>query len=172
MRGRGLIGYKVVAGILIGLPVIIPFGALFIASGILSFSFAFLGFSSLSQLFNPIIWMTSSFELLEVMVLRRMNRVNTFPVYRGMVEDKSGEEHHFMFRGPLSLGNLVVGHHVRLSGDQREGTLVVRQGHDTTTGTAISSAYRNPWKAIFFGILGLDAMAVLTAFLYFKGIIG
>ena len=164
--------YKVIASILIGLLIIIPFGALFIASGILSFSFAFLGFSSLSQLFNPIIWMTSSFELLEVIVLRRMNRGDTIPVYRGMVEDNHGQEHAFMLRGPLSLGNLVVGHHVRLSGRQREGTLVVRQGHDATTGTAISSAYRNPWKAILYGILGLDAMTALAAFLYFNGIIG
>ena len=164
--------YKVIAGILIGLLVIIPFGGLFLVSGMLSFSFAFLGFPSLSQLFNPIIWMTSSFELLEVMVLRRMNRPDTFPVYRGVVENSSGEKHNFKLTGPLSLGDLLVGHHVRLSGNQRNGTLVVRQGYDATTGTVISSAYRNPWKAIFFGILGLDAMAVLTAFLYFKGIIG
>ena len=158
--------YKVMASILIGILVLIPYVMLFLISGMLSFVFAFIGFSSLSQLFNPIIWTTSSFELLEVLVLRRISRSDSLPVYRGMVEDNNGREYAFMLRGPLDLGNLVMGHHVRLLGEWRQGTFIARQGSDLTTETAIVSGYRNPWRIIFFVVLGLEVMLGLGVFLY------
>ena len=160
--------YKVMASILIGILVLIPYGTLFLISGMLSFVFAFLGFSSLSQLFNPIIWTTSSFELLEVLVLRRISRIDSFPIYRGMVEDNNGREYAFMLRGPLDLGNLVMGHHVRLLGEWRQGTFIARQGSDLTTETAIISGYRNPWRIIFFIVLCLEVMLGLGIFLYWQ----
>ncbi len=160
--------YKVMASILIGILVLIPYGTLFLISGMLSFVFALLGFSSLSQLFNPIIWTTSCFELLEVLVLRRMSRIDSFPIYRGMVEDNNGREYVFMLRGPLDLGNLVMGHHVRLLGEWRQGTFIARQGSDLTTETAIISGYRNPWRIIFFIVLCLEVMLGLGIFLYWQ----
>ncbi len=158
--------FKVMSGILIGIPVCIPFAILFLTLGIFSFAFAFIGFSSLSQLLNPVVWLTSSFELLEVMVLRRMGRKDTVPVYRGMVEDSNGRERAFVLRGPLTLGNLVVGHHVRLSGHFGRGTLIAREGSDLTTETAISSGYRNPWRIIFFVALFVDAAIAFGIFSY------
>ena len=106
--------YGILARIMIGFLVFIPYATLFILSGILSFLFAVIGFASLSQLFNPIIWTTSLFELLEVMVLRHLRGTIPLPIYRGMVEDNLGREYAFMLKGPLNLGNLVLGHHVGL----------------------------------------------------------
>jgi len=99
-------------------------------------------------------------------VLRRMSRIDSFPVYRGMVEDNNGREYTFMLRGPLDLGNLMIGHHVRLSGEWRQGTFIARQGSDLTTETAIISGYRNPWRIIFFIVLCLEVMLGLGIFLY------
>ena len=102
--------YRVLARILISILVFIPYAVFFVVFGLLSFAFAFLGFSGLSQLLNPLIWTTSLFEFLEVIVLRRIHRTDVFPVYRGLIEDQTGRENTFVFRGPLALGNLVEGH--------------------------------------------------------------
>lgn len=57
--------YRVISRILIGLVLFVPYAILFAVSGIISFAFAFLGFSSLTQSFNPIIRTTSILELKE-----------------------------------------------------------------------------------------------------------
>lgn len=158
--------YRVMSRILIGLLILAPYVALFVVSGIISFAFGFLGFSSLSQMFNPIIWSTTVFELLEVLALRRIRGTDTVPIYRGMVENNNSREYAFMLRGPLDLGNLVMGHHVRLLGEWKQGTFIARQGSDLTTETAIVSGYRNPWRIIFFVVLCLEVMLGLGVFLY------
>jgi len=154
--------YGVLARILIILLVLVPYGILFVFSAVLAFAFAFLGFPSLSQLFNPIIWTTSMFELLEVIVLRRIRGVNTVPVYRGSVEDNQGRERAFMFRGPLNSANMVLGHHVTLSGKWERDTFMIRRGRDHTTNAVITSGYRNPWRAAFFVVLFLHIFFWLT----------
>lgn len=153
--------YRVVSRILIGLVLFVPYCVLFTVSGIISFVFAFLGFSSLTQLFNPIIWTTSIFELLEVIALGRIRETDTMPVYRGMIEDSSSREYAFIMRGPLNLGNLVVGHHVRFTGKDQRGTFIVQTGTDLTANGMILSSYHNPWKIVlvivfcFYGVLAI-----------------
>lgn len=158
--------YRVVSRILIGLLLFVPYCVLFAVSGIISFVFAFLGFSSLTQLFNPIIWTTSIFELLEVIALGRIRKTDTVPVYRGMIEDSSGSEYAFIMRGSLNSGNLVVGHHVRLSGKRQRGTLIVRTGTDLTANGMILSSYHNPWKIVLVIVLCLYAVLALGIYVY------
>ena len=158
--------YRVVSRILIGLFLFVPYGVLFAISGIISFAFAFLGFLSLAQLFNPIILTTSMLELLEVIALGRIRKTDTVPVYRGIIEDSSGREYAFIMRGPLKSGNLVVGHHVRLSGERRRGTLIVRTGTDLTANGMILSSYRNPWKIVFFVVLCIYVLLGIGVYVY------
>lgn len=158
--------YRVMSRILIGLLILIPYIALFVVSGIISFAFGFLGFSSLSQMFNPIIWSTTVFELLEVLALRRIRGTDTVPIYRGMIKDNNSRQYVFMMRGPLNSGNLVVGHHVALTGAWRNGTFIVRHGNDLTINAMISSSYRNPWRIVFFIVLFLYVGLGLGIYVY------
>lgn len=158
--------YRVMSRILIGLLILAPYVVLFVVSGIISFAFGFLGFSSLSQMFNPIIWSTTVFELLEVLALRRIRGTDTVPIYRGMVEDNNGREYAFIMRGSLNSGNLVVGHHVRLSGKRQRGTLIVRTGTDLTANGMILSSYHNPWKIVLVIVLCLYGVLALGIYVY------
>lgn len=158
--------YRMVSRILIGLVLFVPYGVLFAVSGIISFAFAFLDFSSLSQLFNPIIWTTSILELLEVIVLGHIRKTDTLPVYRGMIEVSSGREYAFIMRGPLNLGNLVAGHHVRFAGKDRRGTFIVRTETDLTANAMILSSYRNPWKIALVVVLCLYGVLALGVYVY------
>lgn len=158
--------YRVMSRILIGLLILAPYVALFVVSGIISFAFGFLGFSSLSQMFNPIIWSITVFELLEVLALRRIRGTDTVPIYRGMVEDNNGREYAFIMRGSLNSGNLVVGHHVRLSGKRQTGTLIVRTGTDLTANGMILSSYHNPWKIVLVIVLCLYGVLALGIYVY------
>ena len=159
--------YKVMSSILIGIMIFIPYTILFVVLGLLSFAFAFLGFSGLSQLFNPLVWTTSLFELMEVIVLRRISRKDTVTVYRGLIEDQSGREFPFFFRGPLVLGNLVEGHSVRLCGRWTGHTFDACEGNDLTTQSEITSAYRNPWKVIFVFIIILYVIMGIGIFVFY-----
>ena len=143
---------------------------LFIVTGVISFSFAFVGFSSLTQLFNPFIWTTSFFEFLEVLALRRIRGTDTIPVYRGTIEDGLGREQDFMLRGSLRLGNLVIGHQVRLNGQWRSGTLLVQGGENLTTTSTISINYQNPWKRIFGAVLCFNLILALIILIFSSGI--
>jgi len=158
--------YRVMSRILIGLLILVPYVVLFVVSGIISFAFGFLGFSSLFQMFNPIIWSTTVFELLEVLALRRIRGTDTVPIYRGMIKDDNSRQYAFMMRGPLNSGNLVVGHHVALTGAWRNGTFIVRHGNDLTVNAMISSSYRNPWRIVFFIVLLLYVGLGLGIYVY------
>jgi hypothetical protein len=157
--------YRLIAHILIWVLVGIPYAALFLASGVLSLAFAITGFAALSHIFNPFNWTATVLELMEVLVLRRLRGSDNIPVYRGMVEDALGRESPFIFLGPLLLGNLVVGHHLRLQGTRRNGTFLVRGGTDLTTSSAISSSYRDPWRVICLILLTIYmGLALLPLF--------
>ena len=147
--------FRILAKLLIGILFLIPYMGLFITTACFSFVFAIIGFRSLSQLFNPFIWSTSIFELLEIIVLRRIKGTDTVPIYRGMVEDTNSQEYSFIFRGPMRAGNLVAGHNVRLFGQRERGTFVTQNGMDMTSNSEIISDYRNPWRLIFYFILAL-----------------
>lgn len=154
--------YAIFSKTIIFILMFIPYITLAIFSGLLSISFAVVGFQGLSHLFNPVIWSTSIFELLEVLVLGRMRGVNTVPIYRGMIEDTQSSEYAFMFRGPLRAGNFVVGHHVRLTGYSNRGTFIVRNGIDLTSRSEILSTWVNPWRNVFwFLILFLIVLGLL-----------
>lgn len=145
--------FSILSKLLIGILIFIPFLGLFVMSAFLSLAFAIFGFRSLSQLFNPFVWATSIFELLEIIVLRRISGTGNVPIYRGMVEDLNSQEHSFIFRGPMRAGNLVAGHNVRLSGHRERGTFITRGGMDLTSNAQIISDYRNPWRVIFWFVL-------------------
>ena len=145
--------FSVVSKILIGILIIVPYLAIFMVSAILSLSFAILGYPSISQLFNPIIWTTTIMELMEVIVLRRMKGTDTVPIFRGMVEDHNSQEYAFWFRGPIRSGNLVVGHNVRLRGRWGRGTFMTQNGNDLTSNSEILSSYRNLWPYIFIALV-------------------
>jgi len=159
--------FAVLSRILLFILFFVPLLGLFILSGVLSFVFAFIGFQSLSQLFNPFVWSTSFYEFIELFILRRIRGTDTEPFYRGVLEDTQSRESTFLFRGPLKTGNLVPGHNVALRGHWCGGTFEVREGTDRTTNSAITSNYRNPWRAVFsclivlYGILGITVYVVL-----------
>ena len=140
--------FRFLSKLLIGIVCFIPFIGLFLISGGFSLTFAIIGFRSLSQLFNPVVWSTSIFELLELLVLRNVRGNDTVPIYRGMIEDMNDQEHAFIFRGPIRSGNIVVGHNVRLSGQRDRGTFITQMGMDLTSRSEIISTYRNPWQFI------------------------
>ena len=117
--------------------------------------FAILGIRVLAQLFNPVTWTMAILELLEVMVLGRIRRTDTFPIYRGLIEDRAGRRHQFLLRGPIALGNLIIGHQVGLTGLWRGGNFLAFGGNDLTSNSAITSTYRNRWRVIFYVLLGL-----------------
>lgn len=152
--------FSITSKILIFFLIVIPFITLFLLTGILCLSFALLGLSALSQLFNPLIWSTALFELFEIVVLSRIRGTDTFPVYRGKIEGEGGQESFFIIRGPLHSGNLVTGHDVNFSGVSRRGTFYIQSGRDLTTNADITSSYRNPWRVVFvililiYGVLG------------------
>jgi len=163
--------YGIVSRFLIGFLILIPYAVLFIGTGILSLAFAIIGFAALSQLFNPIIWTTSLFELIELAILRRIRMTNTVPIYRGLVADTQGQEHSFRLRGPLRLGNLIVGHHVTLDGRWREGTFLGRSGFDHTASTSIASDFRNPWRVIFWIMACIYVGAGITVYLHYDQLV-
>lgn len=137
----------------------IPIAAVSLALGILSLSFAIIGFAALSRFFNPYLFLNAVWRIIEVFVLGGIGRVHTIPVYRGMIETREGAEFQFLFYGPIEYGNLVVGHHVSLSGKMRSGTLIVAEGYDDTVGSAITSRFRNRWKIFFFILLAILIIA-------------
>ncbi len=145
--------FSIASKILIGILIIVPYLAFFMVSAILSLSFAILGYPSISQLFNPIIWTTTIMELLEVIVLRRIKGTDTVPIFRGMVEDNDSQEYAFWFRGPIKSGNLVVGHNARLRGRWVTGTFMTQNGNDLTSNSAILSYYQNLWPYIFIALV-------------------
>jgi len=171
-------GFQTAAKLLIGVLIFIPFFAIFIITGCLSFVFAILGFRVLSNFFNPFIWFTAIFEFLEVLVLSRIRGSGTVPIYRGMVEDNHSQEHAFMFRGPMRAGNLVAGHNVRFDGSRERGTFIIQHGMDLTSNSEIVSDYRNPWKIIFYGVLllyffiGVEIYLQLPEIMKLKGYFG
>ena len=132
-----------------------------IVSLVLAIAFAILGFSSLASIFNPVSWLTLLFEILEVVVLGRLQRSSQHTVYRGLVEDTESRRFNFYLHGALRTGILVEGHRVRLFGDWRRenrrdanevGTLFVGQGQDLTTGSTLSVG-GNAWRPVFFILL-------------------
>jgi len=153
----------------------IPYIAMFITTALLSISFAIVGFQSISHMFNPISWSTALFEFLEVLVLGRMRGNNTIPIYRGMIEDTQSLEYAFLFRGPIGSGNLIVGHHVRLTGNFDRGTFITQNGMDLTSHSEILSTHRNPWNVIFCFLMLILLGIGITMYLnlpYMEGYIG
>ena len=145
--------------IMFGIPILI----ISILLGLLSLSFAIIGFAALSRFFSPYAFISTIWRLIELLVLGGVGRTDTTPVYRGMVETEHGEERQFLFRGPFESGNLVVGHHVQLTGTWREGTLIVTQGYDNTVRSAITTRFRNRWKAFFFLLLFILCIVVIAS---------
>ena len=156
--------YRSLSRLMIGILIAIPYAIFFVALGVISLFFGILGIHSLSQLFNPIIWTSSIFRVMEVFLLRNIRGSDTLPVYRGTIEDASGIEQHFMIRGPLIGGNLIVGSRVRMTGKWQNGTLYALYGEDTSSQTAIRTSYSDPWKIIFFVLLTLYVALGLCAF--------
>lgn len=157
--------FRFLSKMMIGILFLIPFLCLFLITSCLSLSFAILGFRDLSQFFNPLIWSTSIFELLEVIVLRRLHGTDTIPIYRGMIEDNNSQEAAFFFRGPIRMGNFITGHNVRLSGHSARGTFFVSNGLDLTSNSEIVSDYRNPWRVIFFIMITVYIFIGITIYL-------
>lgn len=153
--------YRSLSYVLFGLLFFIPFSLTFLISGMISLSFAVIGFSSLSHLFNPVTWSIAVFEMMEILVLRRIGQSNLTPVYRGIVEDVGYQPFNFRMRGPLRMGNLIAGHLVRLSGRWERGTLLVQEGTDITTNAAIVSDHRNPWQVLFYILSVLNGAMIL-----------
>ena len=150
--------YRTLSWVLITIMVIIPFGTFFILSGLVSLAFAIIGFQTLSQLFNPITWTHTLTEMVEVVVLRRFRSDDRIPIFRGMVEDRNNQEYSFLLYGPLQSGNLFVGQLIEFNGQWQNGSFFVQNGNDLNTNAAITSSYRNPWRAIFFSLLGFTAI--------------
>lgn len=131
----------------------LPYGVLFLLSGIFSFSLIILGFPNVAGVFNPVSWTHFISEMLEVVFLRRIGLNSMVPVYRGMVQLASGNDVHFQFFGPLRLGNLIQGHRIRFQGRMQGGNFVARSGTDLDTSAQISSGHRDPWPMIFAFLL-------------------
>ena len=159
--------YRTLSRLMIGILIAIPYAFFFIALGILSFFFGLLGFRSLSQLFNPIIWTSSIFRIMEVLMLRNLRGSDTLPVYRGTIEDSTGTEQHFMMNGPLVGGNLIVGSRVSMAGNWHNGTLHAVQGEDISARTTIMTSNRNPWRVIFLALLGVYGTLGIYALWYY-----
>lgn len=159
-------GFYAIAGrLMLYLLLALPFMALFLTTAAVYIAFAIIGFATISELFNPFTWLRMILDILEVWVIGRIRGTDTIPVYRGMVENRWGQEQYFMLRGPLNLGNLVVGHHVQLRGSWLAGTFMVSRGYDVTTQSTISSRFRNGWKVVFYLMLivyGALGLAVLN----------
>jgi len=151
--------FKTLSLILIWLAILVPYSILFVVTGIMSFIFMVLRFSTLADLFNPVNWTSGILRVWEILVLRRIRGTDTTPVYRGMVEDQHGQPCPFVLLGPLDLGNLVEGHDVEFSGRRCGGTFRVKKGYDLTSRSEITSAYRNPWKVIFFIMMTIYLVA-------------
>ncbi len=160
---------KTIIAILL-LPLFLTIGAVLLS---LSIAFAIIGFSALSRIFNPVAWITALFEMLEVLVLGRLNRNHQQTVYRGLVQDAENRVYAFYLYGALRKGMLVEGHRVRLFGswhrDNRSdiherGTLFVAGGQDLTTGTTLTAPH-NTWRTVFFFLLaGAIALAGAGAY--------
>ncbi len=164
--------YRTLTWVLVWILIGIPFILLFAGATIISFSFAVIGFRTLSQFFNPLTWTLAITEIMEVIVLRRFRSDDRIPVFRGMVEDRDSREHSFMMFGPLERGNIFVGQNIELSGQWHQGSFMVQNGLDLTTGARITSAYRNPWRVAFFVIAGLWLISCVLVFLNLENIGG
>jgi hypothetical protein len=134
----------------------LPYGVLFLLSGIFSFSLIILGFSNVAAVFNPVSWTHFISEMLEVVFLRRIGLNSMVPIYRGMIQLASGNDVHFQFFGPLRLGNLIQGHRIRFQGRMQGGNFVARSGVDLDTSAEISSGHRDPWPIIFAFLLAVS----------------
>ena len=157
--------YRTLTWVLIWILIGVPFAMLFAGAAIISFSFAVIGFRTLSQFFNPLTWTVAIAEIMEVVVLRRFRSDDRIPVFRGMVEDRESGEHSFMMLGPLHRGNIFVGQNVEFAGHWHQGSFIVREGADLTTGARITSAYRDPWRMAFFLVAGLFLISVFMLYL-------
>ena len=148
---------------LIGLLLFIPLSGLFFVFLIISITFGILRFRSLSQLFNPFHIAVTFFELAEIFVLRSIRGTDTIPVFRGTIEARDGNLYSFQMLGTLNHGQFVTGHHIRLEGDFRKGTFHAKKAYDTTTRSAITTRYRNPWRTVFYLILCIYVVLGIVA---------
>jgi hypothetical protein len=156
--------FRIFSWILIWLYILVPFCVLFVGSWIISLSFAIIGFQTLSQFFNPLIWTLALAELLEVVVLRRLRSDDKIPVMRGMIVDSENQEHFFIMYGPLQRGHIIEGQNIRLTGRWDRGSFIAREGLDLTTRAEIRTSYRNRWQGIFYFLF---CLAISTGFLLF-----
>lgn len=143
----------------------LPYGVLFLLSGIFSFSLIVLGFPNVAAVFNPVSWTHFISEMLEVVFLRRIGLNTMVPVYRGMIQLASGNDVHFQFLGPLRLGNLIQGQRVRFQGRMAGGNFIAESGFDLDTSARIRSGYRNPWPMIFVFLLVMSGSMVTYGYL-------
>jgi hypothetical protein len=158
--------FKLLSGVLFALLLSIPYIAAFAVTGAMSIAFAIVGFSTLARILNPVAWTTAIFQILEVLVLRRIGQSNQLPVYRGMIEDYQGRSYAFKMTGPLKTGNLIQGHRVQLRGKWNRGTFTIKDGQDETTNSDITSTQIDHWKWIFFLMLIIDFTAIITIWTY------
>ena len=159
-------GYRFLSQCLIFLILFIPYLSLFFVTGALSLIFAVIGFGGVSRVLNPIAWSTAIFELLEIFVMRGFRSTHTVPMYRGMVEDEQSRQYAFMLQGPLSGGNLVLGHQVEFSGRNSRGTFIVSQGRDITARNDIVIRSRLKWRIILCITLAIYVFAGFGVYSY------
>jgi len=144
--------YKFLTGLLIFILFFVPLFILSLVSLTMCIILAIFGFYTLAKIFNPKAWIPIVIEIVELFILRGIGRNAALPMYRGLVEGESSGCTAFQMQGPLKAGNIFPGHHVRLSGKLRQGTLVVHEGIDMTTGARVLP-YKSPWKPAFIVVL-------------------
>ncbi|GKT09139.1 hypothetical protein [Desulforhabdus sp. TSK] len=160
--------YRTLSCLILSLLFGVPIMAVSLLLGIISLAFAIIGFAAISRLFNPYAFIMTIWHIIEIFVLGGIGRTDTIPVYRGMVETLQGEEQQFLFHGPIEYGNLVVGHHVRLTGTWREGTWLVAEGYDETVRSAITTRFRNRWRVFFFVLLFVLLAVVISGWIFYS----
>jgi len=130
---------------------------------------SFIGFrlGSMLSFFNPFNIIFAIFTFTMQLIMRSVgNRDRRIPVFRGMIETSDGNEHHFVFRGPFQVGNLVESHYVILKGKWKKSNFIASRGKDKTTcNSAIISKYRNPntWPVVLIFMLSLILFLFLSS---------
>jgi len=158
------------AKFLIGILILVPFLALFTASGLLAVSFGIVGFPSIAHLLNPFSWTTALAELLEVLVLSRLRGGQNLPVYRGTIQAEGGNQRSFMMIGPFRDGDFTVGDTVELYGSERSRAFRVERAQNCTTGSMVTSQYRNRWPFVLRIVAFIYALiGGYAAWFYFSG---
>lgn len=156
--------FEIAGKIIIGFNVVITFFFLFFFLILVCIVTSAFGFRNLTYIFNPMHWIRWVFYLIESIFGRRPVNRDTVPVYRGLIEHRSGQDCSFMMRGPIIGSNLIVGHQFRFEGEWEDGVFLIRQGINLSTSAAVSSGYRNPWKPIFIFILILYAIIFIIPY--------